>query len=217
MEILNGTGALGVAQAVATKAVPAGGRVVLTDNLPGFRAPEDPGRVLLRPLAGGGAADPGRHGLWFAAQSRSGCTDRRRDDPRGFGLSGLRGTRRWHLNAHEMATVAARAADDKVATDVVVLDVGDIIGITEAFVLASGSNTRQVRTICDEVELALKIEADLAPRSIEGLSDASWVLLDYGELVVHVFLAETRAFYDLERLWSDAPRIAWEPERRDVG
>ena len=58
------------------------------------------------------------------------------------------------------------------------------------------------------MELALKIEADLAPRSIEGLSDASWVLLDYGELVVHVFLAETRAFYDLERLWSDAPRIA---------
>ena len=115
-----------------------------------------------------------------------------------------------------MATVAARAADDKVATDVVVLDVGDIIGITEAFVLASGANTRQVRTICDEVELALKVEADLAPRSIEGLSDASWVLLDYGELVVHVFLAETRAFYDLERLWSDAPRIAWEPERRGL-
>lgn len=98
----------------------------------------------------------------------------------------------------------------------VVLDVGDIIGITEAFVLASGSNTRQVRTICDEVELALKVEADVAPRSVEGLSDASWVLLDYGELVVHVFLAETRAFYDLERLWSDAPRLAWEPERRDV-
>jgi ribosome-associated protein len=116
-----------------------------------------------------------------------------------------------------MATVAARAADDKLATDVVVLDVGDIIGITEAFVLASGSNTRQVRTICDEVELALKVEADLAPRSVEGLSDATWVLLDYGELVVHVFLGETRAFYDLERLWSDAPRIAWEPERRNVG
>jgi ribosome-associated protein len=112
--------------------------------------------------------------------------------------------------------VAARAADDKQGADIVVLDVGDIIGITEIFVIASATNTRQARTICDEVELALKVEADLAPRSIEGLADASWILLDYGELVVHVFLQETREFYDLERLWSDAPRVAWEPERRPV-
>ena len=120
------------------------------------------------------------------------------------------------MNAKDLAVVAARAADDKQATDVVVLDVGDIIAITEVFVLASGTNTRQVKTICDEVELALKIEADLSPRSIEGLADASWVLMDYGELVVHVFLTETRAFYDLERLWSDAPRVDWEPEPRVV-
>lgn len=97
------------------------------------------------------------------------------------------------------------------------LDVGDIIGITEVFVIVSASNTRQVRTICDEVELALKVEGDLAPRSVEGLKDASWVLMDYGLLVVHVFLTETREFYDLERLWSDAPRIAWEPQRPAVG
>ncbi len=115
-----------------------------------------------------------------------------------------------------MAIVAARAAADKLGTDVVILDVGDIIGITEAFVLASGSNTRQVRTICDEVEFALKVEADLSPRSVEGLADASWVLVDYGVLIVHVFLTETREFYDLERLWSDAPRIDWEPDRRAV-
>ncbi len=70
-----------------------------------------------------------------------------------------------------------------------------------------------MRTICEEVELALKVEADLAPRSIEGLRDASWVLMDYGELVVHVFLVETREFYDLERLWSDAPRVDWERAR----
>lgn len=121
------------------------------------------------------------------------------------------------MNSKDLAVVAARAADDKKATDVVVLDVGNIIGITEAFVLASGSNTRQVKTICDEIELALKIEADLSPRSTEGLADASWVLMDYGELVVHVFLTETREFYDLERLWSDAPRVEWEPERRVAG
>lgn len=105
--------------------------------------------------------------------------------------------------------MAARAAADKIATDVVVLDVGDIIGITEAFVLASGTNTRQVRAIIDEIELALKIEADVSPRSTEGLSDSAWVLMDYGEIVVHVFLVETREFYDLERLWSDAPRVEW--------
>ena len=115
-----------------------------------------------------------------------------------------------------MAIVAARAAADKLGTDVVILDVGDIIGITEAFVLASGSNTRQIRTICDEVEFALKVEADVSPRSVEGLADASWVLVDYGVLVVHVFLTETREFYDLERLWSDAPRIDWETDRRAV-
>ena len=118
------------------------------------------------------------------------------------------------MNAHEKAIVAARAAAEKVATDVVVLDVGDIIGITEAFVVASGSNTRQVKSICDEIELALKIEADVSPRSTEGLADASWVLVDYGDIIVHVFLTETREFYDLERLWSDAPRIEWQSGAR---
>ena len=114
------------------------------------------------------------------------------------------------MDAYQRAIIAARAADEKKAEDTVILDVGDIISITEAFVLASGTNVRQVRTICDEVELALKIEADASPRSTEGLQDASWVLLDYGDLVVHVFLSETREFYDLERLWSDAPRVAWD-------
>jgi ribosome-associated protein len=91
-----------------------------------------------------------------------------------------------------------------------VLDVGDIISITDVFVIASGSNTRQVRTIVDEVEKALRERAALSPRSVEGLDDASWVLLDYGDLVVHVFLTDTRAYYDLDRLWADAPRISWE-------
>jgi ribosome-associated protein len=115
------------------------------------------------------------------------------------------------LDAYERAVVAARAAADKKAEQIVVLDVGDIIGITDAFVIASGTNVRQVRTICDEVERALHEVAEVKPRSVEGLHDASWVLLDYGDLVVHVFLQETREFYDLERLWTDAPRIAWEP------
>jgi ribosome-associated protein len=116
-----------------------------------------------------------------------------------------------HLDAQRRAVIAARAAADKKAEDILALEVGDIIAITEVFVITSGANTRQVRTICDEIELVLKREAGVAPRSVEGLDDASWVLLDYDDLVVHVFLRETREYYALERLWTDAPRIAWEP------
>lgn len=76
--------------------------------------------------------------------------------------------------------------------------------------ITSGTNVRQVRTIAEEIEQALKAAASVSPRSVEGLADASWVLLDYGDFVVHVFLAETRAFYDLDRLWADAPRVDWE-------
>lgn len=106
--------------------------------------------------------------------------------------------------------MAARAADDKGGAEIVVLDVGDIISITERFVLVSASNTRQVRTIVDEVEAALKAADGEGPRAVEGLDDASWVLMDFGDVIVHVFLAETRAYYDLDRLWADAPAEAWD-------
>ena len=106
--------------------------------------------------------------------------------------------------------VAAAAASAKKGEDVIALDVGEILSITDAFVIASATNTRHVRTIVDEIEKAMKEYVDTAPKSVEGLDDASWVLLDYGDIVVHVFLDETRAYYELERLWTDAPRIDWE-------
>jgi ribosome-associated protein len=90
-----------------------------------------------------------------------------------------------------------------------VLDVGDIIGIVESFVITSAPNTRQIRTIVDEIEKQVREQAGVGPRSVEGLQDASWVLMDYGDIVVHVFLSETRAFYGLERLWADAARVPW--------
>jgi ribosome-associated protein len=111
------------------------------------------------------------------------------------------------------ALVAATAASAKSGHDVVVLDVGPIISIIECFVLASASNTRQVRTIVDEIELALKEHDGSRPINTEGRNDLSWVLLDYGDIVVHVFLDETRAYYDLDRLWADAPRIPFEAPR----
>ena len=108
------------------------------------------------------------------------------------------------------AGVAAHAASEKKGDDIVVLDVGAIISITEMFVFVTATNVRQVRTIAEEIELALKLTDDEGPRSAEGLDDASWALLDYGDFVVHVFLTATREFYGLDRLWADAPRIAWE-------
>ena len=105
--------------------------------------------------------------------------------------------------------IAARAADAKKAHDIVILDVGEIMGIVESFVIASAPNTRLVRAIVDEVERELFERTGDKPRAVEGLRDASWVLLDYGDLVVHVFLAETREYYDLERLWADVARVSW--------
>jgi ribosome-associated protein len=108
----------------------------------------------------------------------------------------------------------AAVASSKKALDTVVLDVGDIISITDAFVITSGANTRQVRTIVEEIERSLKERDDVKPRAVEGLDDASWVLLDYGDVVAHVFLADTRAYYELDRLWADAPTIDWERAAR---
>jgi ribosome-associated protein len=112
-------------------------------------------------------------------------------------------------DAHRRAGIAAHAASDKNGEEIVVLDVGEIISIAEVFVLVSANNTRLVRTIVDEIELALKIADDEGPRSVEGLDDATWVLMDYGDVIVHVFLGETRAYYDLDRLWADAPAVEW--------
>ena len=110
----------------------------------------------------------------------------------------------------DLARIAARAADAKKGEDIVVLDVGDIMGIVDTFVITSASNTRRVRTIVEEVEKHLTDQASVKPRAIEGLDDYSWVLIDYGDLVVHVFLTDTRAFYGLERLWADAARVPWQ-------
>lgn len=91
-----------------------------------------------------------------------------------------------------------------------VLEVGDIISITENFVLTSGRNTRQVRTIAEEVEVQVRRLTGRRPIHTEGIADSTWVLLDYGDFVVHVFLDETRRHYSLERLWSDAPLVDWQ-------
>src|SRR4029079_8558976 len=101
-------------------------------------------------------------------------------------------------------------ADAKSGEDVVVLDVGPVLAICGHFVIASGSNTRLVRSIAEEVEAQVAEAGGPRPIRVEGLDDLRWVLLDYGDFVVHVFLDEARRYYDLARLWADAPRVAWD-------
>jgi ribosome-associated protein len=104
--------------------------------------------------------------------------------------------------------VAANAAASKQASDLVILDVHGLIVITDFFVIATGATDRQVRTIVEQIERALR-ELGRKPARREGETEGRWVLLDYIDLVVHVFAPTERAFYDLERLWRDAPRLPW--------
>jgi len=106
----------------------------------------------------------------------------------------------------EQALAAARAASSKLATDIVILDVRSLIGITDYFVICSGRNERQVDTIVEEIERQLAEEGVKAYRR-EGERQARWVLLDFLDFVVHVFHTEEREYYELERLWRDADRV----------
>jgi ribosome-associated protein len=108
-----------------------------------------------------------------------------------------------------VSLVAARAADARLGQDVVVLAMGELLGVTDAFVIATGRNTRQVRTIVEAVERGVKEATGGSPERVEGLRELQWVLMDYGDFLVHVFLDETRSYYDLERLWADAPHVDW--------
>lgn len=109
------------------------------------------------------------------------------------------------------AITAARAAEDKQAADTVILEVGTVLAITDFFVITQASNRRLIRTVAEAVETQLVASGGPAPLRIEGLDDLTWVLIDYGDLVVHIFDPPTRAFYDLERLWRDVPRLEWAP------
>ena len=107
----------------------------------------------------------------------------------------------------EAVKIAVNALDSKKAKDIEVLHVGDITVMADYFVICSGTSNTQIRALGDEVEYQLKERLNLVPIHREGYQSASWVLLDYGFLIVHVFHREAREFYKLERLWADADRI----------
>ena len=103
--------------------------------------------------------------------------------------------------------LAIKCASDKKAFDMVALDLRSIASFTEFFIIATGANQRQVQAIADEINEQLKKQLGTKPVRIEGYNSADWVLLDYGDFVVHIFNGESREFYDLARLWRDARRV----------
>jgi ribosome-associated protein len=114
------------------------------------------------------------------------------------------------------AVAAARAAASKQGRDVVVLDVRELIVITDYFVIASGSSDRQVRTVAEEIERAVKAQG-LRPVRREGQREGRWVLLDFVDFVAHVLQDQDREYYGLERLWADAPTVPWEERAAQSG
>lgn len=110
-------------------------------------------------------------------------------------------------NELEWVRAAARAAADKLGENTIIIAVGDVLAITGYFVITSGRNARQVRAIADEIEEQLTILDGPKPSRVEGRAEAEWLLMDYGDFVVHVFQSSSREYYDLERLWSDQQRL----------
>jgi ribosome-associated protein len=117
----------------------------------------------------------------------------------------------------ERVRLALHAAGEKKAHDLVVLDLREVASFTDFFVIASGTNVRQVQAVADEVQEQLRKHLGVKPARVEGYNSAEWVLLDYGDFILHVFEEKSRRFYDLERLWRDAARVPLPPESAGGG
>lgn len=117
----------------------------------------------------------------------------------------------------ELAVSAARAADEKKARELSILEVADILSVVDLFVLATAGSDRQLNAVADEIERVLRDEHDRKPSRREGTPESGWVLLDYGDIVCHLFSTEQREFYSLERLWADVPRRDIETGERIAG
>ena len=110
------------------------------------------------------------------------------------------------MEAKEMAKLAIKSLEDKKAEDIKVIDISDISTIADYFIIASGKNRSQIQAMCDNVEEA-KGRAGVSMKQTEGYKNANWVLMDYGDIIVHIFDTENRLFYDLERIWRDGKEI----------
>jgi ribosome-associated protein len=115
------------------------------------------------------------------------------------------------MNPEEIAYAIAGFAADRKAMDIVALDLRGIIGYTDYFVICSGRSDRQTKAIHDAIHAGMKSEHRILPRRVEGLPGARWILMDYLDVVVHVFTPSTREFYRLEQLWGEAPALTFTP------
>lgn len=110
-------------------------------------------------------------------------------------------------SAKTTAAYAVKTLDKHLAKDIRMIDVEDITSICDCFVIAHGNSSTQVRALSDYVEKELKEHHGIEPLRVEGYNSSNWILIDYGEVIVHVFAQETRGFYDLERLWKDGTEV----------
>lgn len=112
-------------------------------------------------------------------------------------------------NSKEMTKIALNALEDKKANDIRIIDISEVSVLADYFIIASGANTNQVQAIADNVQEMLT-KAGCEPLQVEGYGSASWILMDYNDIIIHVFSEESRMFYDLERIWRDGKDIATE-------
>ena len=118
--------------------------------------------------------------------------------------------------ARSLAITTARVADAHHGSDIVAFRVGEVLGVAEYFVVMGASKRRLVRALVETIEEETRIETGQSPIRVEGASEQSWVLMDYGDVIVHVFQTETREFYEIERLYKDVPKLEWKPEASDT-
>ncbi|WP_286816503.1 ribosome silencing factor [Bacteroides sp. Phil13] len=113
------------------------------------------------------------------------------------------------IQSKEMAKIVYNALEDKKAEDIVVLEVSDITILADYFVIANGTNSSQVHALVDSVEEQLS-KVNVEPKRVEGVGNTNWILMDYGDIVIHIFSKEDRLFYDLERIWRDGKKVSKE-------
>lgn len=120
------------------------------------------------------------------------------------------------LDTQPLATRMAQLVDERKASDIQVLRVRELVSYADWFVICSAASDRQVDAIADHVRSTLKEERDRAPLSAEGTKSSQWVVVDYGEVVLHIFFEPVRTFYQLEELWAEAPRLDWQADPADA-
>lgn len=115
----------------------------------------------------------------------------------------------FDAEARDLAVLSAEIADAEHGTDIVILAVGEVLAVAEYFVVVGASNRRLVGSLVEEIEVQCREATGRSPLRVEGAREQQWVLIDYGDVIVHVFLNEIRDFYEIERLYTDVPRIVW--------